>query len=226
MEQRPVCLSGIVQVAMCVPHAAARPIGPKSVKTLRLTPPTRQCTMGPRLAHLHDPSILGQYGSSGYSLCRHSKKPVADVPASVPAFFLCTIPYSDPSQSHSWSAKYGSGCPVKGHNECLLVLCSTGLAQPYPPPLKLLDMLLLSKCDWTSSAWRSLSRALAPSTLCTYSSGQRRYLSFCEAAGMAPLPLSEHSLYMFVAWLARDGLAHQTIKSYLLAMRHFHILAG
>lgn len=29
--------------AMFVPHAAARAIGPKSVKTLRLTPPTRRC---------------------------------------------------------------------------------------------------------------------------------------------------------------------------------------
>ena len=31
---------------------------------------------------------------------------------------------------------------------------------------------------------------------------------------------------MFVAWLAKEGLAHQTIRSYLSAIRHFHILAG
>ena len=71
-----------------------------------------------------------------------------------------------------------------------------------------------------------LSRALASSTLRTYSSGQRRYLSFCEAASISPLLLSDHTLCMFVAWLARGGLAHQTIKSYLSAIRHFHILAG
>ena len=36
----------------------------------------------------------------------------------------------------------------------------------------------------------------------------------------------EHTLSMFVTYLARDGLTHQTIKSYLSAIRHYHILAG
>ena len=31
---------------------------------------------------------------------------------------------------------------------------------------------------------------------------------------------------MFVTYLARDGLTHQTIKSYLSAIRHYHILVG
>ena len=45
-------------------------------------------------------------------------------------------------------------------------------------------------------------------------------------AGISPLHLTEHTLCMFVAWLAKEGLAHQTIRSYLSAIRHFHILAG
>lgn len=70
-----------------------------------------------------------------------------------------------------------------------------------------------------------LAKALAPSTLRTYGAGQRRFMTFCNAAGVSPLPVSEQSLCMFVAWLAKDGLTHQTIKSYLSAVRHFHILA-
>ena len=51
-------------------------------------------------------------------------------------------------------------------------------------------------------------------------------MAFCSAASISPLPLVEHSLCMFVTYLARDGLTHQTIKSYLSAIRHYHILAG
>ena len=119
----------------------------------------------------------------------------------------------------------------KGQHEHLLVLCSSGPAQPLPPPSSStghvaaqqarLDIFRLEE-----AVSHYLSRALASSTLRTYSSGQHRYLSFCEAASVSPLPLSEHTICMFVAWLARDGLVHQTIKSYLLAIRHFHILAG
>ena len=35
--------------------------------------------------------------------------------------------------------------------------------------------------------------------------------------------MTEHTLCMFIACLAREGLVHQTIRS---AIRHFHILAG
>ena len=35
---------------------------------------------------------------------------------------------------------------------------------------------------------------------------------------LAPLPLAEHTLCMFGSYLARDGLSHQTIKSYLSAL--------
>ena len=48
-------------------------------------------------------------------------------------------------------------------------------------------------------------------------------MAFCAAANISPLPLVEHTLCMFVTHLARDGL---TLKSYLSAIRHYHILAG
>ena len=71
-----------------------------------------------------------------------------------------------------------------------------------------------------------LGKALAPSTLCSYGSGQRRYLNFCRDASFQPLPVSEHTLCTFVAHLARERLTHQTIKTYLSAVRHYHIMAG
>ena len=40
------------------------------------------------------------------------------------------------------------------------------------------------------------------------------------------MPITEHTLCTFAAHLAKDGLSHQTIKLYLSAIRHYHILAG
>ena len=73
---------------------------------------------------------------------------------------------------------------------------------------------------------RYIAQALAPTTFRAYQSGQRRFLRFCTEAGLQPLPLSENLLCLFVAHLASEGLVPQTIKSYLLAVRHFHIVAG
>ena len=60
----------------------------------------------------------------------------------------------------------------------------------------------------------------------TYQSGQRRFTRFCCDAGLQPLPLTENLLTLFVSHLATEGLAHTTIKSYLSAVRFFHITAG
>ena len=71
-----------------------------------------------------------------------------------------------------------------------------------------------------------LGQALAPTTLQSYQSSQRRFTQFCDQAGLHPLPLSEKMLSLFVSHLAADWLAHQTIKCYLSAVRFFHISAG
>ena len=59
-----------------------------------------------------------------------------------------------------------------------------------------------------------------------YTAGQRRYIAFCAAANIQPTPLNEQTLCMFVTQLAKEGLTHQTIKSYLSAIRYFHVIAG
>ena len=71
-----------------------------------------------------------------------------------------------------------------------------------------------------------LGQAVAPSTSQAYQSGQRRFSSFCQEAGLQPLPLTESLLCLFVSHLAVVGLTHSTIKSYLSAVRFFHITAG
>ena len=40
---------------------------------------------------------------------------------------------------------------------------------------------------------------------------------------MDPIPVSEHQLCQYVSFLANQGLAHKTIKSYLSAVRHLQI---
>lgn len=67
---------------------------------------------------------------------------------------------------------------------------------------------------------------LAESTRRTYGTAKRRYLEFCTARDLAPVPASEQQLCSFVAYLALDSLTHSTIKSYLSGVRHLHIEEG
>ena len=67
---------------------------------------------------------------------------------------------------------------------------------------------------------------LATSTQRTYSSGQHRYLRFCDATGMQALPAGEDVLCRFVAQLSQDGLKHCTIKTYMASIRHLQIERG
>ena len=71
-----------------------------------------------------------------------------------------------------------------------------------------------------------IKSALAPSTRRTYGTGKKRYLQFGVAGAITPLPASESILCRYAAFLAKDNLKHQTIKTYLSAVRHMHIVAG
>ena len=67
---------------------------------------------------------------------------------------------------------------------------------------------------------------LAASTQKTYNSAKKRYLNFCREKVLSPLPASENQLCQFVSSLAIQSLCHNTIKSYLAAIRHLHIAEG
>lgn len=67
---------------------------------------------------------------------------------------------------------------------------------------------------------------LAPSTQRAYNSAKKRYLQFCKDNSFSPLPAPEQQLCQFVSSLAIQSLCHNTIKSYLAAVRHLHIAEG
>ena len=95
---------------------------------------------------------------------------------------------------------------------------TAGATRPPVPRLALSDL--------ERNVHQYLTQALAPATRKAYSSGQSRFLHFCSEVGLQPYPLTETLLCFFVAHLASQGLAPQTVKSYLSAIRHFHITAG
>ena len=69
-----------------------------------------------------------------------------------------------------------------------------------------------------------LGSCIAPSTRATYRSAQHRYAAFCMRYGIhLPFPLREDTLCRYVAFLAKDGLKHKTIKTYLAGIRCFQI---
>ena len=67
---------------------------------------------------------------------------------------------------------------------------------------------------------------LATTTRSTYSAGQQRYTTFCREVAVPPMPASEAMLILFVSYLATQSITHTTIKVYLSAVRHMHVLAG
>ena len=71
-----------------------------------------------------------------------------------------------------------------------------------------------------------IARGLTARTVTTYGSVQRRHLTFCEAAGLTPLPLFKGVLCLFVVFLAHQGLAHQSITAYLAGVRNLAIANG
>ena len=68
--------------------------------------------------------------------------------------------------------------------------------------------------------------AIAPNSQRTYTSAQQRYIRFCTAVGLEPLPATEHQLCRYASFLASENLVHSTIKGYLSAIRHLQIATG
>ena len=74
---------------------------------------------------------------------------------------------------------------------------------------------------------RLFKDGLAPSSNRAYASATRRFEKFCQAFKIQnPFPLTEDTLCYFVSFLHKDGLKHQTIKTYLSGLRHAQIAMG
>ena len=78
-----------------------------------------------------------------------------------------------------------------------------------------------------SSVQSYFQNGLASSTQKTYRAALKRFHLFCDHFNVtSPFPLSEHTLCCFSAYLADQGLASQTIKTYLSALRSMQISLG
>ena len=51
-------------------------------------------------------------------------------------------------------------------------------------------------------------------------------MDFCRGCGLIPYPASEEVLLRFIASLGMQKISHKTIKVYLLAIRHHHVVSG
>ena len=80
--------------------------------------------------------------------------------------------------------------------------------------------------DLYCKANQFLIQGLAPSTITTYSAGKNKYIQFCTASRISPIPSSETTLILFASYLATANMSHTTIKVYLAAIRHMHVVAG
>lgn len=75
-----------------------------------------------------------------------------------------------------------------------------------------------------------VSLSIAPSTRQTYNSGDKQYVNFIQLyrpSGLSSklFPASEDVLVKFIVYLAKT-IKHSSIKTYLSAVRHFHIRNG
>ena len=73
-----------------------------------------------------------------------------------------------------------------------------------------------------------LGLSIAASTKQTYSSAEKRFLEFCllyRPPFGKFMPVDENTLVQYAAYLARS-IKYSSIKSYLAAVRHLHILNG
>lgn len=58
----------------------------------------------------------------------------------------------------------------------------------------------------------------------TYRSAQNDYIKFCEEYTLNPLPASQECLMMYATQLYKRHMHINTIKVYLFAVRHYHII--
>ena len=99
------------------------------------------------------------------------------------------------------------------------------IPHPAEPPLGSLSQLDLSALE--PSVQHYFQNGLAPSIQKTYQAAMKHFHSFCTQYNiLQPFPLSEQLLCSFATYLADQGLAPQTGRSYLSALRSMQISLG
>ena len=91
-----------------------------------------------------------------------------------------------------------------------------------PRPVPTLDLAQLE-----AALHHYVDNSVAAATKLSYATAQRRYLSFCAAAGVTqPFPATENVLCRYVTYLGQQNLKHKTIKAYLSGLRFTQIHLG
>ena len=123
-----------------------------------------------------------------------------------------------------------SRCSVPQQNANLFLSQPTGLANtinnsPRTPRTGSQSEPTLDITSLDIAVGGFLDKGIAASTRTAYRSAQRRYAEFCTRYGVThPYPLTEHILCHYVAFLAKEGLKHRTIKAYLSGIRYLQIM--
>jgi hypothetical protein len=71
-----------------------------------------------------------------------------------------------------------------------------------------------------------VNAGLKSSTMKTYATAQRSFVTFCETHGLCPVPSSDATLILYVAHLFSCGLKGSSIKVYLAGVRNLHVARG
>lgn len=69
-----------------------------------------------------------------------------------------------------------------------------------------------------------MRESLKPSTRKTYASVQLQFLVFCNKNRLKPLPAKESVIMMFISYLYEKGLKGSTIRCYMSALKHLHVI--
>ena len=64
------------------------------------------------------------------------------------------------------------------------------------------------------------------STSKAYSPAQRSFLHFCEHSTLTPMPVTEETVLLFVAYLHTKHVLSSSLNVYLSAIRSLHIMNG
>jgi integrase len=71
-----------------------------------------------------------------------------------------------------------------------------------------------------------MSSALKPSTKKTYSCAQQKFIEFCKKYEFIPMPVTESTLLLYVAYLFDQGFKGSSIRVYISAIRSMHVYSG
>ena len=74
-----------------------------------------------------------------------------------------------------------------------------------------------------ASAQQYFNQGISAATRNAYTTGLKKYSTFCSQTKLQPVPATEDTLVLFITHVAQQNLSYGTIQVYLLAVRYNHI---